>query len=80
MLKLRACKECGTAFRPMSGTVFCSDECRKKAAARNQAAAKAAYNERCRAQRMMPGQWSLNYDPWRTGQLPKSVRENALWD
>lgn len=88
-LREAVCKQCGLVFyvarnRANAGRLYC-DEClnsperlaiKRWAANRRE---KDRYRE-VQAQRLMPGQWSLAYDPWRTGQLPKSVRENALWD
>jgi hypothetical protein len=74
---LKECPQCLTEFNGTKDAKYCSPECRAIAAAKRAQAQREAYKEQ--EYRIPTGSWSLDYDPWATGQLPKSVRENALW-
>ena len=69
ILRSMTCEHCGRMFKrliwPGSIPKYCSEECRRQG--RKKKDIKTA--ER----------FGLDADPWQTGQLPLSVRQNALY-
>jgi hypothetical protein len=74
-LKSMTCERCGRTFThliwPGSIPKYCSDECRRKAWKKKEI--------KPAKMKMTAESFGLEADPWQTGQLPISVRQNALW-
>jgi predicted nucleic acid-binding Zn ribbon protein len=70
------CKICGKLFEARDERAsYCSDTCREEGRRR----VKRASNWQTRIDASKLGEYGLAVDPWATGQLPESVRRNALW-
>lgn len=76
------CPECGEEFQVQNVgaercRVYCNPDCEKKSRSRRQLA---AYYRRKEREQSGQAQHHIQLeDPWTTGQLPSSVRMNALW-
>lgn len=66
----KVCPVCGKQFKGKNtATLYCSQECARKACCER---------EKLRRKENPQCGWGLETDPWQTGQLPRSVTENAL--
>jgi hypothetical protein len=74
------CKICGKLFdSPDKRARYCSDACRDEGHRRVEFASRSRVAWRTRIDANKLGEYGLAVDPWATGQLPESVRRNALW-
>lgn len=75
----KSCAYCGEEFEfdgySYSGRMYCSKECRDNGMYIKTLRRIASKPEK----KYHPGAFGLEADPWATGQLPDSVRANALW-
>ena len=75
MKETLTCEACGREYTrkkrsDVSGR-YCSQECARRDSRR--------YERMLATVTAKRFQYSLEYDPWQTGQLPSSVLQNALW-